>query len=108
MMLYSHLVEGLEVKLAELLNVNRSSILIAEEELKCENTMPLISFARAAHLVRLVVVLRVVLIDLFLLGVLKLVVELLDTELLPPLLSLSEHGLGGRKIPLSGSEEAAD
>lgn len=77
-----HLVKGLEVKLAELLDVDGSTVVVS-----------------------LVVVLRIVLVDLFLLGVLEIVVELIDLELGPPLFSLGEHDLCGGEVPLSSAKE---
>ena len=76
------MVESFKVKLAELLNVDGTTILVG-----------------------LVVVLRVVLVDLLLLGVLERVIELFDVEVFPPLLGLGEHGLCSGQVPLAGAKE---
>lgn len=77
------LVKSLEIELAELLNVDRTTVFVS-----------------------LVVVLGIVLIDLLLFGVLERVVKLLDLELGPPLFGLGEHGLCGWQVPLSSTKEA--
>lgn len=79
-----HLVESLDVKLAELFDVDGATVLVC-----------------------LVVVLGVVLINLLLFRIFKRVVELVDLELGSPLFSLGEHGFSSGEVPFASTEEAA-
>lgn len=86
------LVHGIEVNLAQLLDVDRTAILFGVPIVSVSTSLAVEKkrSVQVTHLVRFVVVLGVVFEDLGLLGVLESTDELISAELLPPLLAVDE------------------